>query len=292
MNTKTIPGNAYPALFSGLMLLGVSPILIKLAGAPGIITTFYRMLVGTIALTPIFLWALMRGNLLLPRRGIMFALLAGVFLATDMAFWTSGIMASNATLPTLTGNLAPIWVGIGAILFFKEKQNVWFWAGLILAVIGVMCLIGKEILSPGATLKGIVYGLFAGIFYSGYQLCTQPGRKYLNTLAFLYLSTVATTVTSFVYALFFQLEFTGYAAQTWWYWLAMGLGIQVTGWFMINYSQGHLPASVVSPTLLGQPVMTAIIATFLLGESFTLWQIVGGIIIVAGIYLVHFTRGR
>lgn len=292
MKNLTIPGNAYPALFSGLMLLGVSPILIKLADAPGIITTFYRMLVGTLTLTPLFFYAFLRGKLLLPRRGILFALLAGVFLATDMAFWTSGIMASNATLPTLTGNLAPIWVGIGAILFFKEKQNIWFWAGVILAVIGVMCLIGKDILSPGATLKGIVYGLFAGIFYSGYQLCTQPGRKYLNTLSFLYLSTVATTVTSFVYALFFQLEFTGYSAQTWWYWLAMGLGIQVAGWFMINYSQGHLPASVVSPTLLGQPVLTAIIATFLLNESFSLWQIAGGIIIVGGIYLVHYTRGR
>lgn len=250
------------------------------------------MLIGALALTPIFLVAFFRGKLLLPRRGMLFAILAGVFLATDMAFWTSGIMASNATLPTLTGNLAPIWVGIGAILFFKEKQNVWFWVGVILAVIGVMCLIGKDILSPGATLKGIVYGLFAGIFYSGYQLCTQPGRKHLNTLAFLYLSTVATTVTSFIYALFFQLEFTGYSTQTWGYWLAMGLGIQVAGWFMINYSQGHLPASVVSPTLLGQPVMTAIIATFMLGEIFSLWQITGGIVIVGGIYLVHFTRGK
>jgi hypothetical protein len=47
--------HTYSALFGGLLLIGVSPILIKLADAPGIITTFYRMVIGGIALTPIFL---------------------------------------------------------------------------------------------------------------------------------------------------------------------------------------------------------------------------------------------
>jgi drug/metabolite transporter (DMT)-like permease len=284
--------HVYPALFTGLLLIGLSPILIKLAGAPGIITSFYRMFIGGIILTPIFLITLYRTKTKLPSKGILFATLGGVCLGTDMAFWTTGIMASNATLPTLVGNLAPLWVGISATFIFKEKQNIGFWAGVFLAITGIGILMAKDIMQPGATLKGIVLGLLAGIFYAGYQMFTQPGRKLLNTISYLYISTLATALTTAIYALIFQLEFTGYSNETWLYWIAMGIGIQVFGWFFINYSQGYLPASVVSPTLLGQPILTAIIAVFLLTERFTVWHIIGAIVIISGIYVVHFTRSK
>jgi drug/metabolite transporter (DMT)-like permease len=284
--------HTYSALFGGLLLIGVSPILIKLADAPGIITTFYRMVIGGIALTPIFFFAQYKNKIKIPLRGLIIAALAGFCLATDMAFWTTGIMSSNATLPTLVGNLAPLWVGIGAIVIFKEKQNLGFWTGLFVAIIGIGILVARDIFEPGATLKGIVYGLMAGVFYAGYQLFAQPGRKYLNTISFLYISTLSTALTAGMYGIIFQLDFTGYSSETWMFWLAMGILIQVGGWFLINYTQGILPASVIAPTLLGQPVITATIAIFVLSERFTIWHISGGMVIIVGIYLVHFTRGR
>ncbi|HBH49691.1 MAG TPA: hypothetical protein DDX98_13690 [Bacteroidales bacterium] len=284
--------HTYSALFGGLLLIGISPILIKLADAPGIITTFYRMVIGGIALTPIFVISYFQKKTKIPLKGLLIATLAGICLATDMAFWTTGIMTSNATLPTLVGNLAPLWVGIGAIVFFNERQNLGFWLGLSVAIFGIALLVAKDIFEPGATLKGIVYGLMAGVFYAGYQLFAQPGRKYLNTISFLYISTLSTALTAGMYGIIFQLDFTGYSSETWMFWLAMGILIQVGGWFLINYTQGILPASVIAPTLLGQPVITATIAIFVLSERFTIWHISGGMVIIVGIYLVHFTRGR
>jgi len=68
--------------------------------------------------------------------------------------------------------------------------------------------------------------------------------------------------------------------------------IQSGAWFLINFAQGHLPASLVAPTLLAQPVLTGVVAFLLLGEDLTLWQITGGIIVVIGIYTVHFAKQR
>ena len=282
----------YPALFTGLALIGLSPILIKLADAPGIITTFYRMLIGSIALTPIFIVARLKNKSPLPTKGIFLACLGGFLLGTDMALWTTGIVASNATLPTLVGNLAPLWVGIGAFFLFKERQNKGFWFGVAVAISGIILLVVKDLVQPGATLRGIILGLLAGIFYAGYQLSTQSGRNHLNTISYLFISTISTTIVAGIYALLFDLSFSGYSTETWGYWLIMGLGIQVLGWFLINYTQGILPASVVAPTLLGQPIITGLIAMVFLGERFTIWHITGGIVIIIGIYLVHFTRGK
>jgi drug/metabolite transporter (DMT)-like permease len=66
--------------------------------------------------------------------------------------------------------------------------------------------------------------------------------------------------------------------------------VHVVGWTLINYSQGHLKATTVSPTLLGQPVITAIAAFLILNEALNNWQIIGGIIVISGIYLVNITR--
>jgi hypothetical protein len=50
---------------------------------------------------------------------------------------------------------------------------------------------------------------------------------------------------------------------------------------------GYLPASVVAPTVVLQPIVTALLAIPLLGEIPTIWQGIGGAIALAGIYIVN-----
>lgn len=82
-------------------------------------------------------------------------------------------------------------------------------------------------------------------------------------------------------------SFTGYPAQTWVIFFATAIVSQMIGYLAITYALGHLPASVVSPTLIGQPVLTTILAIPLLGEIPTTIQWVGGAIALAGIYIVN-----
>jgi drug/metabolite transporter (DMT)-like permease len=87
-------------------------------------------------------------------------------------------------------------------------------------------------------------------------------------------------------------DFTGYDRFSYLMFLGIGIGVQVIGWFLINYSQGYLPASTVAPTLLGQPVITFLLAYFILKEHLSLWHILGGVIVVIGIYIVHYSRSK
>jgi drug/metabolite transporter (DMT)-like permease len=60
----------------------------------------------------------------------------------------------------------------------------------------------------------------------------------------------------------------------------------------LAYALGHLPASIVSPTMILQPVITTLLAIPLLGEIPSIWQGVGGIIALAGIYIVNQSHNR
>lgn len=281
---------SYIALIIGSILIAFSPVLIKLSGAPGTITMFYRMVFGSLALLIPFLISRLKSKNNLSQKGIWYAICAGLMLAIDMALWATGIMASNAAMPTLVGNLAPLWVGIGSVLIFKEKQSKQFWFGLLMALSGVSFLVLRDFYIPNGIFTGLILGLLAGIFYAGFMLLTQPGRKHLDTISFLFISTLSTAIFLGLFAVMQNLPFTGYSTKVWTIFIIKGLLLQAGAWFLINFAQGYVPASLVSPTLLTQPVVAAVLAFFMLNEVLGLWHVIGGIVVVVGIYVVHFGK--
>ncbi|MBN1597388.1 MAG: DMT family transporter [Bacteroidales bacterium] len=290
---KNLSGiKVYMALLVGLSFMCFAAIFIKASHAPGIVTAFYRMAIASVVLVIPFMIRLKISGESLNKKGILLAVLAGLCFGIDLSLWSTGVVMSNATLPTLTANLAPVWVGFGSIIIFKEKHRVGFWIGLIIAFTGVCLLISNDLDQSNRVLAGVLLGVGAGIFYGIFYLFSQSGRKLVNTLSFLFFSTLSSAIYLLVMMLILQYDFIGYDRQTYLIFFGISLGVQVCGWMLINYSQGYLPASIVAPTLLGQPVLTAVLAALLLHEALTLWHISGGLVVVAGIYIVHYSRRR
>jgi drug/metabolite transporter (DMT)-like permease len=118
---------AYSALAIGVLVIGFSAIFVRLANAPGVVSAFYRMSIGSIVTGLPFLWQIKRSKEKLPARGVWLAVGGGIFFGLDLTAWTTGIMLSNATIPTLMANTAPLWVGLGALLIFRERQADCYW---------------------------------------------------------------------------------------------------------------------------------------------------------------------
>jgi drug/metabolite transporter (DMT)-like permease len=197
---------------------------------------------------------------------------------------------SGATNPTFLANTAPVWVGLGAWVFFKEKQTLGFWGGLMVALTGATLILGVEALQSADLGRGSFYGLLAGVFYGVFFLFSQRGREYLDSLSFIWISSFTSGVVLLVFTILLKQPLFGYPTNTYLIFLAFGLVVQVLGWFAIAFAQGHLPASLVAPTLLGQPVMTAILAVPILGERITMWGALGGVAVLVGVYIVHRSR--
>ncbi len=279
----------YLALVVGIVCLGFSAIFVRAANAPGVVSSFYRMGIAAV----VFALPFARGRLgksPLPKRGVFLALLGGLFFGLDMTFWSEGIMISGVTNPTLMANTAPAWVGIGALVFFRERLNGRFMLGLGLAILGAAIILGMDSVKEFSLGVGTAFGLVAGMFYGGFFLIAQRGRVHMDVISFFWFSVVGSTAVLLLIGLVRGVSFTDYPVQSYYYFLAAGLISQVVGWFAITYAQGFLPATIVSPTLLGQPVMTAVLAVVLLGEVLTSWQVLGGAAIIAGIYVVHRSR--
>jgi drug/metabolite transporter (DMT)-like permease len=97
-------------------------------------------------------------------------------------------------------------------------------------------------------------------------------------------------VTLLVVSLILRQPLTGYSPATYLNLIAPALITQVAAYLAINYALGHLPASIVSPRLLGQPVLTELLAVPLLGQPLSPVQIAGGLVVLIGIGLIHLRR--
>lgn len=279
----------YAALGFAIFALGVSPVLVRLAGAPGPVSSFYRLAIAVLILALPFARDARR-RAPLPKVGVWLAVGGGLFFGLDMAAWSTGVMLGSATNPTLLANTAPLWVGLGALQLFKEQLNWRFWLGLFVALAGAAVVLGVTSSAAAALDMGSLFGLLGGIFYGGYFLFVQRGRDYLSALSFFWIAALTTSITLLAITLLLRQPMSGYSAQTWLLFVLMGVLVQAGGYYAVTYAQGHLPASVVSPTLLGQPVVTATFSWLVLDERFTVLHIIGGLAVLAGVLIVHRSR--
>ena len=279
---------AYLTLSIGLIAIGFSAIFVRQASVSGTVASFYRMAIPTVILVVPAIKRLRERKWYGPP--LRWAIFGGFLFALDLAFWASGVVISGATIPTLLANTAPVWVGLGALLFFREELPRKFWFGLAIALLGTALVLGLESFGAISFDLGALLGLIAGIFYAGYFLITQIGRKSLDVLSYFWLSGVTATTTLFIFNLLFNQPMWGFTPTSYFNLLALGLISQGVGVLAINYVQGLLPATIVSTTLLGQPVVTALLAGPLLGEKLQPAQIVGGAAVLLGVYIVHRSR--
>lgn len=289
--SKRNPYLPYIALGSGIIALGFSALFVRWANAPGPVVGFYRLGLSTLILVPFFIIRRSRGTPI-RREILVFPILGGLLTALDHGFWNTAVNFTSAANATLLANTAPLWVALFAWLIWRERLKRAFWIGLVLTLAGAAIVLGTDFLRHPTLGIGDILAITAGVFYAGYFLVTQRGRIHWDTLSYIWIVGLVSSLSLLGFSLSIGLPVTGYPLQSYLAFLGAALISQTGGYLAVGYALGHLPASLVAPTMLGQPVVTAILAIILLGEPLEAGQLLGGAAVLAGIYLVHTSREK
>ncbi|HCU79708.1 MAG TPA: hypothetical protein DGN60_00935 [Chloroflexi bacterium] len=279
--------NPYLALAVGLLVLAWGALFIRWANAPGLVTSFYRNSVAALVLF-VLCWLLLdRDNIALEGSNMRLAIWAGVFYGIDVGLHAVGVNLIGATIPTVLANTAPIWVGLGAMLFFREHLRIGFWFGLTLAMMGAVLLIGLDQLHNVTQSMGSFYGILAGVFYAAFFLLSQKSRENVDPFSFLCIAFASAGCTTGLIAIFFGQSLIGYSMLTYMIFVVYGAVIQVGGWLCVTYALGKLSASTVAPILLMQAVVTGVLAHLFLDEHLNFSQYIGSVAVLFGVFLVQ-----
>jgi drug/metabolite transporter (DMT)-like permease len=274
---------AWLALAAGIVCIGFSAIFVKLAHVPGPVSAFYRVLIAAVVLVP---WWLARGRRRLAPADLRLIALGGFFFAVDIALWNTSLLLTSAATATLLANNSPLWVGLASWLLFRERLSWRYWLGLAVALAGMMWLVGGAAFRQLRLDPGSLLAVAASVFYAAYILTAHRARARVDLLTVVTLSTVVSVAALLAINLAMGTTLGGYSRSSWLALAGLGLISQLGGWLAINYALGHLRAAPVSVCLLAQVVVTALVAMPVLGEFLKLNQVVGGALVLAGIFFV------
>ncbi len=287
INTDKTPIKAYLFLLLGVFCIGWSAIFVKLAHAPALTSGFYRYFFSFLGLLPIWVYK----KIEIPDgKTLSWIIFGGLLFVLDMSLWNLSILRTTASVSTLLANNASVFVGLGSLIFFKQYLSKIYWMGLLVAMIGVFMVAGRDFIQNPNVGTGHLMAIGAAVFYAGYMLITQQVREKIDTVNFMGWSLLSCLFFSYFTCWQQDLPMLHFDNQTWLSFIASGLICHLIGWLSINYALGFIPAAIVSPTLLIQPVLTSIISFFLLNEILRTEQIVGGLVVIFGVYLVN--KGR
>jgi drug/metabolite transporter (DMT)-like permease len=164
--------------------------------------------------------------------------------------------------------------------------------GTWVAILGMVILVGYQHILHLEFNIGLVYALIASLFYAIYIMITKGILRKITTVTFMFYNMLGASVFLLLICLFEHNELIHFSTPTWLCLLGMGVICQLAGWITINYSLHHLEATKVSIALLGQTVLAAFWAMLLLTEKLEFKEIIGSIIVLAGIAVTFLRRGQ
>ena len=273
--------NPRVSLLIGVIAISIFPVLVKWAPVSGISSAFYRMAIAVVFLLP---YVLFKKQLQKPEGSLWLPIfICGILFGSDIAIWNLSIHYSNATQATLLTNLSPVWVGIGSAIFLNDRPARQFWIGTIVALVGMVILMGLDTFTQMRFDKGFLMAVTSGLLYASYMIVSKRVLNRINIVSFMTYSMIISSTYLFIICLVMQQPLWNFTPTIWGVLSIQGLICQLLGWLTISYAVQKLDAQQVSLSLLSQSVATGFLAWIFINEKVSFQMIVGGIIILIGI---------
>lgn len=274
------------ALIAGAVAIGFAPIFVRLSETGPVSTAFWRISLALPFMAALVMWKPSGATTVTPvKAGWGPVWLAGLCFATDLALWHWAIHYTTVANATLEANLSAIFVTFFAWLVYRQKVSFGFIIGAVIAFVGTALLVGKNLHVSPTTLKGDMLGILTAIFYSGYILSVKAARDRGMTTSRIMLGSGIITAAVLLPVMLISGERALPVTPHGWT-IVLGLAVfsHVIGQSLIAYALVGLPASFAAVGLLVQPATAAVAAWIMLGESLSLPQLVGGLLLLIGIF--------
>jgi drug/metabolite transporter (DMT)-like permease len=269
-----------------VLFVSFGAILVRLAAAPPLAVSFYRVALASLLLLPFAGRDARRSwPALAPRRRLLLVA-AGLALALHFATWIASLSYTTVASSVLLVNTAPLFAIVLSRVFLHEKPTATVLVAIPVAFAGAALIAyGDWTGSPGS-LFGNGLAVAGAVTVALYQVVGRGLRDALPLNAYV-LGVWATAALALAgLARGFGVPLGGYPARTWLLFLALAVVPTLGGHGLVNKSLRSLPAPTVGLFLLGEPVIASLLAWMLFRETPGPWTLAGGAVVLAALGLV------
>ncbi len=268
----------------GVLAVSTAAIMIREADAPALSTAALRLVFASapaLALLPL------RGRRELPalgRGGIGWALLSGLCLALHFVVWIGSLELTSVASSVVFVTTSPLFVaGLSAARGEPPARGMWL--AIAICLVGGLLIGGADLARGGAALWGDLLALAGAFFVAGYFEIGRGLRASISLTTYTGLVYPAAALFTLVIAVTARQPLSGFNQKTYLLLVLLALVPQLIGHSSLNWALRYLSAPFVAIAVLGEPVVSTLLAVFLLSETPGPLAIVGSLVLLAGVWL-------
>ena len=274
-----------------VVFVSFGAILVRVAAAPALAVSFYRVALASLILLPFAARDAGRSWPALDARRRLLLVAAGLALALHFATWIASLSYTSVASSVLLVNTAPLFTLVLSQLFLGERAPTVVKAALPVALAGAALIaFGDWTGSPGS-LFGNALAVAGAIAVAVYQVIGRAMRAALPLNAYVLAVWATAALALAALALGLDVPLGGYGRLTWLAFVALAVVPTVGGHGLVNKSLRSLPAPTVGLFLLGEPVLASLFAWMLFAEAPGPWTLAGGVVVLSALGLVLARRG-
>ena len=276
------------ALILANVALATGPLFVRMADTGPVSAGFWRL---TLALPVLIVIALQQREPLGGYRSLIWWLLvlSGIAFALDLASWNFGIERTKLANSTLFGNMGSVMLVVYGFIISRVWPHRAELGAVAFAILGAGLLMGSSYELDVRNLVGDLFCLLAGVLYVVYLLSIRHVRGEMGSWSVLVWSTIFGIGPMLGIALLLGEPVW---PTDWTPVLLLALVCQLFGQGAMVYAVSHFSPVVLGIALLSQPAIAALIGWRVFGETLSLFDTIGMVLIGVALVLVRLPEAR
>ena len=277
---------AYLTLLTGVAAVSFAAVFIRLADAPPMVIATYRLVIAAVIMLPVASFRSFKGLNRLSKRDILLVALSSLFLALHFGLWITSLSYTSIASSVVLVTSHPAFVAVLSYILWREKLSRLTVAGIAIALAGLVVINYSGLSFNQESLSGNLLALLAAFAMGAYLLIGGQLRERIDLLSYLTLIYSGAAVVLLAARLAMGYSLTGYSGETYVMMVLLALVPQLIGHSSLNLAVRLVPVTLVSVAILGEPVGATLLGSLILGELPTANEIIGGVLILGGIFIV------
>ncbi len=283
-----LKNNAKKIVIMGAVAASFSAIFVRLVDVPPLAIGFYRLTFSVPFFAAAVLMHYRKELLAVKGKQLAGCVLGGLFLAGHYFTWFTALSHTTVASAVVLCNLSPIIILLFTVLVFREKTNGKAVVGVVLALIGAAVIAGGDYSFAGNAIFGDIMAFFGALFYSLYFLVGRTMRKGINAAVYIFIVFFSCWLAFGIGMVATGTHFTGYAVKDYLFLFAFAMVCQIGAHAVFNWCLGHVSPLYISTIETGESIFAAAFAALFFSEIPTLWQWIGGGIVIVGLLYYHY----
>lgn len=279
---------AYAAIGTAMVAVSFASIFIYSSASPPFIIAAYRLGLTCLILLPVMMWTRGFSHLRsMERRDLLLILASGIALTFHFGLWIVSLSLTLISASVILVTSHPIFVAAVQHFLLKEQVKRIAALGIGIAFSGVTIIALSDYEAGESRLLGDLLAFLGGLCAGVYFLCGRIVRQNVEVIPYSFSVYGVASLLLFLSAFIAGDKLIVSDSREWSLFLAMAVIPTILGHTMFNYALKKLPAHIISTSVLGEPVGASLLAFLLLpGQEPGIWIIVGGALVVLGLYVV------